>query len=499
VIDYPDHLAVVDNKEIRLTHQQLWDLSGELAKMLQQSGIEIGDRVIMLLPNWASWQVVFLALLRVQAVPAPIPVTTDIKTLGYAIELTQSVLVIVGASDFDRNLRQLAIAAVDLCSESPAVLAVSREGDFVWEPKPFLPKKSSVKIPMLDQVMFTSSTTGKPKAVMHSSDSLGALNQTFSDRFSLHKGKSIFMASPLGHSVGAYHGARLALFTGAPLVIMDRWEPAEAIDLINSYGCAFTAAATPFLKDLIDLAMLQGDPKLLSMETFLCGGAPVPPILLNQALQWLPKTFVTNLWGMTEGGLVTCKLDCPTKKLVSRAGVGLPGLELQIRSTNGEILQSEEEGELLMRGPGVFFGYMGQDELYNSLITEDLFFKTEDLGLLDKDGYLQITGRLKDLIIRGGVNVSPIPIEDAISKHPDIKNVAVVGYPDDRLGERICAVVLPYERKPSLEELIDFVTSEGIPTRSCPEMVRFVNRMPMTAGGKVRKADLRAAFGSHPS
>ena len=196
---------------------------------------------------------------------------------------------------------------------------------------------------------------------------------------------------------------------------------------------------------------------------------------------------------MTEGGLVTCVHESPRDKLMNTAGIGLPGLELRCLSAAGDAVPAGEEGELAMRGPGVFTGYFGQRDLYESEITEDGFFRTGDLARIDADGYVQITGRLKDLIIRGGVNISPTLIENALADHPGVGAVAVIGHPDERLGERICAVVAPAGEAPSLKELIAHAQTKRLPKHYCPEVLRIVDAMPMTPAGKIRKADLRTA------
>ena len=176
---------------------------------------------------------------------------------------------------------------------------------------------------------------------------------------------------------------------------------------------------------------------------------------------------MTVLWGMTEGGLTTCHADSPKEKFRSTCGTGLPGLELHTIDREGGTLPADAEGELLMRGPGVFFGYLGQDELYAHL----------DRGRLlphrrSRHGgsrrLVRITGRVKDLIIRGGVNISPVPIEDALAAHPNIASVAVIGSPDERMGERLCAVIEPRGRQPELSELQDFVRQRGLPKYLAP-------------------------------
>ncbi|MDH3532779.1 MAG: AMP-binding protein [Gammaproteobacteria bacterium] len=488
----PASLAVADTAGRELTHAELWHRAGELADLLASAGIASGDVVLLYLPNRVEWQIAVLAVLRLQALPASIPDKTEAKTLVYAAGLVGCKLLLTSACDRGPVLLEAAAAAADELADGLNVLCVAADAQHYWLSRAAGERPPSDSALELDHLMFTSSTTGLPKAVMHTADTLAALNILFAQRFSLDAEQPIFMCSPLGHSVGSIHGARLALYTGAPLILQETWDPSIALQLIERYRCAFTAAATPFLKDLIDEQSASKASHRASLGTFLCGGAPVPPALLEHAWQAFPDTFFTNLWGMTEGGVVTCVPDSPRDKLIETAGIGLPGLELRILAEDGTVLDYGHEGELAMRGPGVFVGYYGQHALYESLLTPDSFFRSGDLARLDADGYVRITGRIKDLIIRGGVNISPLPAEDVLSTHPHLESVAIVGFPDERLGERICAVVVPKHGRPSLDELIAYASREGLPKRQLPEVVRYIESMPRTAAGKIRKSDLVA-------
>ena len=448
--------------------------------------------MILLLPNIVDAQVAFVALLRLGAIPASLPTRTDPETVAHAARLTGARALVSLERHGSVPLGDIVREAAATCGHEPGVFLLDGSAG-AWRTAP-----AGRRTPLpgyaadLAHIMFTSSTTGRPKAVMHSEDTLAALNFGFTERFSLGPDAPIFLASPLGHSIGAIHGTRLALHTGAPLVLHDVWDPERALETIEEFGCAFTAAATPFLKDLVDARWPRSTPKLAPLRSFLCGGAQVPPSLMEAAQAQFPNTFVTVLWGMTEGGLVTCVRESPREKLMSTAGIGLPGLELRCLDAAGGTLPAGEEGELVMRGPGVFIGYFGQQDLYDSQITDDGFFRTGDLARIDADGYVRITGRLKDLIIRGGVNISPAPIENALADHPDVCAVAVIGHPDERLGERICAVVVAHAEAPSLEDLIAHARARRLPKHHCPEVLRIVDTMPMTPAGKIRKADLRA-------
>ena len=501
VRDRPAAPAVLDERGRRLGRAALWREAGWLGTELSERGIGAGDVVLIFMPNRVEWLVAMLATLRLGAVPANIPIRTDEDTLRYAAELCGARVLLT----VDRHGRtatgELALAATSRCPTPPALMVVSGDGGRSWTrtgPGTAMRERGGGDRPPLadgvDHLMLTSSTTGLPKAVMHTMDTLAALNITFAERFGLGPDSPIFMPSPLGHSVGAIHGARLALHTGAPLVLQDRWDPERALATVAAHRCRFTAAATPFLKDLVDASRPSGarEPKLASMSWFLCGGAQVPPALMERAEEEFPGTRVTVLWGMTEGGLTTCTAESPREKVLTTAGIGLPGLELRTLDENGAEAPPGMEGELAMRGPGVFVGYHGQPSLYESLLTPDGFFRTGDLARIDEDGYLRITGRAKDLIIRGGVNISPVPAEDAIAAFPGVRAVAVVGYPDERLGERICAVVEMTEGEPpGLEALDEFLRGNGLAKQFRPELVRTIGALPRTAAGKIRKNEVR--------
>lgn len=488
----PDALAVADSRGRRLTHRELLRASEDYAVALARQGATAGDVVLMALPNCVEWQIMMLAVFRIDAIPASIPTRTDAANLLHVAELIGARLLIVPEGAGAKGLDDIAVDVAQRCGHALDVVFVSPSGELRSRSsdKPSLrPAKPGFRA--LDHICFTSSTTGKPKAVMHSADSLAALNLTFSQRFGLDPDTPIFMPSPLGHSVGAYHGARLSLFNAAPLILQETWDPDAALAMVRAHGCGFTAAATPFLSDLVHAAAPKDGRKLESLRWFLCGGAQVPPALMDRTVEEFPHTRVTVLWGMTEGGLTTCHTDSPWDKFRTTCGTGLPGLELHTIDPEGRPLPADTEGELVMRGPGMFFGYLGQDNLYRSLLTEGAFFRTGDLAVVDSDGYVRITGRLKDLIIRAGVNISPVPIEDALAAHPNVASIAVIGAPDARMGERLCAVVEPRERSPTLAELQAFVCERGLPKYLAPELVRFIDVMPRTPAGKIRKIDLR--------
>lgn len=482
----PDRPALIDDRGARLTRAELWMEAEAFAGELRRAGVGAGDVVMIYLPNSATWQVCFLAVLQLRAIPATLPLTTDAKTLAYLHELVGARAIIAPRENRNRPTGDWATDAATASGRAGLVVLTEVDGDHTFTTVDGVVSPAVVPAG-IDHLMFTSSTTGMPKAVMHSDDTLAAANKAFSERFALSEDTSIFMPSPLGHSVGAWHGARLALYLGAPLVLQEQWDAVQGLELVDAHQCAFTAAATPFLKDMVDAPWPEGRTKLASLRTFLCGGAPVPPSLLEAATEQAPHTFVTVLWGMTEGTGTTCVPGSTVAQLTESAGKPVPDLELAIAHPD-----DKGSGELLMRGPHVFLGYLGQEDLYASLLTPEGYFRTGDLARLDEEGYLHLTGRLKDLIIRGGVNISPVPIENAIAAHPDVRRVAVIGSPDERLGERICAVIVARDVAPSLAELNAWLREQGVSERKLPEELVVVDDMPVTAAGKIRKVDLRS-------
>ena len=487
VAEGPGELALVSGNSV-LSRSELWQAAGEAAEEIRS--VAGGNRrvVVIQLPNCAAWVVMFLAALRAGCVPATPPVTMPEAHLNHIFHLIDPALVIYAG----RNRRAPADEAIPRAATGAAtgIAVATEDGTLQAVHGPPAPPDRTTEVPgTTAHLMFTSSTTGPPKAVSHSEDSLGALNLQFAERFGLDHHTPVFMPSPLGHSVGAIHGARLSLLLGAPLILQNRWDADIALDLVARHRADFTAAATPFLLDLV-LAEWRGrEPKLAPLRSFLCGGAQVPPALIRRCRTELPNTFVTPLWGMTEGGLTTCVADSTPEQVENTVGVALPGLELRTLDT-GMRLRAHGAGELVMRGPGVLNGYYGQPELYAEHIVGDGFFRTGDLARIDPDGYVAITGRLKDLIIRAGVNISPVDTENAIAAHPDVVGVAVIGWPDVRLGERICAVVQT-SAPLGLNDLVAFCAEQGLPRRHWPERLVQVDHFPRTAAGKVRKQQLR--------
>ncbi|WP_310057916.1 AMP-binding protein [Arthrobacter ginsengisoli] len=487
----PQATAVLDDRGNRMTRWELEALSADMADEMQARGLVSGDVVIICMPNWTEWLAVYLAALRTGLVPGTLPVTSDPGSIAYVSNLVGARAVFLPSSHRGRSFRdEIGQLAETVGRRLEVMFAVGDQSGRHWQtiegPEPVLPDYPAA----MAHILFSSSTTGRSKAIAHSESSLRAYNQAVIDRYGVTGEQSIFMPSPLGHSTGFWHGARMSIMVGAPLVLQERWEPQRALELVSDNNCAITVAATPFLTDLVEAEWHAETPKLRGMRAFLCGGAPIPPSLIEKAQLQMPDTHICSIWAMSEGGATSSLLEDSVDRVANTCGRTMAGTELAVLKQD-VIASRGSEGEIVMKTPSLFLGYINQTEMYEKSFTPEGYFRTGDVGIVDDDGYLRITGRLKDIIIRGGVNISPVEIECALASHDSIARIAVLGQPDDRMGERICAVIQPAGTPPSFEELLVWLEERNVPRRLWPESIRIVESMPATPAGKIRKNVLR--------
>ena len=507
--EHPERELVVDPIFGRLTRGDAAARVERLMHGLRERGIGPGDAAILCLPNWTPFVVLHLALTAIGAVTVNVPPTYRERELEHLATFTGARLLALpaefGGYDYLPLARTLEAKATALRalflvgpgSDRAAARMVSYEAfmDTPWESRG-APEDLTCLRPGPDEVTaigFTSGTTGVLKGALQTSNVLSAINEGFIRRYGLNEEDTIFAASPLGHAVGFTHCLRMALNIGARLVLLDRWDAAHAAKLIASERCTFTAGATPFLADLVGTPALAQCGQLPSLRLFLCGGAPVPAGLIHTAREVLPHTFVSPLFGMTEcGGVTTCPPDAPQEKLWMTDGKPCEGMEVQVVDAAGRAVPTGTDGELIIRGSMLALGYFNQPGLTAEHWRPDGFFRSGDQARLDADGYIKITGRIKDLIIRGGVNIAPAEIENVLFEHPAVASVAVVGMADARLGERICAfVVLRDGSSIDLPEIQRWMEHAGVAKQKWPEAVRLVAALPLTPSGKVQKFRLR--------
>lgn len=499
---------IVDPVFGRVSYGQAAEQVERLAHGLRAHGIGAGDIVILQLPNWAPFVIFHIALGAIGAVTATIPIVYRERELAAVIELTGAAALVVPAAFHGFDFAAMALAlkeahpglkqVVTVADDDRAPAGTLGYGALIghaWEAGAGQPSLDALR-PALDDATalgFTSGTTGALKGAIFDTRVIHATNRGLIERYRLDEGERIFGCSPLGHAVGFTHALRMTLTLGAAIVLLERWDPAKALELIARERCTFMACATPFLLDLVYHSALDARGRLESVRLFLCGGASIPERLMRDARAALPHTFTSPLWGMTEcGGVTTCPFDAPEEKLFATDGLPCASMQVKVVDEDGEEVPRGSDGELLVRGPMVTRGYVNQPELTAQHFLDDGFFRTGDRARMDGDGYVRITGRIKDLIIRGGVNISPVDIESALFSHPKVANVAVVGMPDARLGERICAYVVAHpDQTLTLAEVQRWMAAAQMAKPKWPERVEIVDALPMTPSGKVQKFRLR--------
>jgi cyclohexanecarboxylate-CoA ligase len=497
----PDHPALVDRAG-RYPWSAVARTVERIAHGLQAHGVEPGTAVSCQLPNWNEFVLVALATLRVGAILIPIPPIYRARELRFMLELLEArVAVVPGVFRGFDHAAMLAELRRDLPALQHVFVARGTPGtgarpfaaltDTAWEQREGRRPLQGADPDDVIEVIFTSGTTGEPKGVAHSSNTVLAIIYPMIERFRFSERDVILMSSTLGHQTGYLYGYCLNVLLGATGVWLDVWNPETAAHLIEQERVTFTMGATPFLQDLTYTPAVERH-DLGSLRLFVSAGAPIPRKLVQDARARLGCAISAG-WGMTENGLVTCNgLDDPEAKVYGTDGRPLQGMELRVVGDGGAPLPPGREGDLLVRGAAQFLGYYRRPEFTAEAHTPDGWFKTGDRATLDADGYLSITGRSKDVIIRGGENLSPAEIENLLFAHPKIASVAVVGMPDPRLGERVCAFVIP-ERGESLTlpEVVAYLESRQLARPKHPERLELVTEFPMTPSGKVQKYRLR--------
>lgn len=503
VAKMPGKTAVIaaqseQGRETRLTYEELDRLSDLVALSLEERGIGHGDVVSFQLPNWWEFTVLHLACLKLGAISNPLMVIFRERELNFMLGLAETKVLIV-PSKF-RNFDYAAMAA-NVQAQLPTlkhVFVVNGEGAQSFETllKPEAGEEGRKRLRQnklspddVIQLLYTSGTTGEPKGVMHTSNTMLSNLVPFAERLHLGENDVIHMPSPMAHQLGFMYGLVLPVMLGATAVLQDIFVAQTMAEQITQEGATFTMGATPFLNDLTDHVERTGS-ATPSLRVFVSAGAPIPRALVTKARQVLGAAII-SAWGMSENGAVTTtRPEDPEEKTTSTDGKALPGMEVRIVDADGKSLPSGAEGQLQVRGCSNFVGYLKRPELDNT--DADGWFDTGDIARMDEDGYIRIAGRSKDIIIRGGENIPVVEIEGILFKHPKISGVAIVGYPDNRLGERACAYVTLKEGMTlAFEELTTFLKEHKMAVQYIPERLEIVSELPRTPSGKIQKFKLR--------
>lgn len=483
--DTPRRVVLVDRQhrlDCRSLAQQATTLAAALHARVPPTSV-----VSFMLPNWHEAAVIYLAATLAGMVANPILASLRDRELRFILEDAESRIIFIperfGGYDYPAMLDRV-IAQLESAPEVVVVRGDSADVGRSFES--LLAHRGSVQLPALNpdavrMILYTSGTTGRPKGVLHTHNSIHALIRQIGRHWRVEPGDAFLVASPIAHIGGSIYAFECPLLLGTTAVLMDRWNAADAVQLMRAERCTHIAGATPFLEQLLAAAQCGGI-GLPDLKLFVCGGASVSPSLIRRAATYFDTAAVTRVYGSTEVPVTT---------------IGSPASPDHSADTDGRLGIADVklvDSEIRVRGPQMLVGYQHPEDETDCFDAQG-YFRTGDLGRWVDDEYLVVTGRAKDIIIRNGENISPKEIEDLLAGHPDIAEIAVVGVPDDRTGERACAVVVPVaEPGPDLTSLRGFLEASGVARFKVPEQVVIWNALPKNDAGKILKHQIKAAL-----
>lgn len=491
----PNRTVLVDN-DIRLDCAALHHQAHTLADALL-ARMPTGSTVSFMLPNWHESAVIYLAATLAGMVVNPILPSLREHDLRYILEDADSAVIFIprqyGGHDYAAMLERVTIAM----SRAPEVVVLRGDAGGHTPYAALLQQPPhGATLPVLDpdavrMILYTSGTTSRPKGVLHTHNSMHALICQIRDHWMIAPGDTFLVPSPVAHIGGSIYAFECPLLLGTTAVLMDRWDAGQAVALMDSQRCTHMAGATPFLQQLLSAARRAGT-RLPDLKLFICGGASVSPSLIRSAADYFDRAVVTRVYGCTEVPVATVGAPRPDEARRAADTDGRPGIA-EIRLAAHEAAPSGD-GEICVRGPQMLLGYRHTQDDAESFDAEG-FFRTGDVGRWVDGGYLVVTGRVKDVIIRSGENISAKEVEDLLAEHPGIAEIAVVGLPDARTGESACAVIVPAgTESPDVASLLTLLVSKGVAKFKAPERVVIWDALPKNDAGKILKHQIRASL-----
>lgn len=495
----PDKIAVVDNHGASYTYSALDHAASCLANWMLAKGIESGDRIAFQLPGWCEFTVIYLACLKIGAVSVPLLPSWREAELVWVLNKCQAKMFFAPTLfkqtrpvdlilPLQNQLPQLQqIVGVDKLAPATSSLSLSQ----IIADNTSLTTAITTHGDELAAVLFTSGTEGLPKGVMLTHNNILASERAYCARLNLTWQDVFMMPAPLGHATGFLHGVTAPFLIGARSVLLDIFTPDACLALLEQQRCTCMLGATPFVYDLLNV--LEKQPADLSaLRFFLCGGTTIPKKLARECQQRGIKLL--SVYGSTESSPhAVVNLDDPLSRFMHTDGYAAAGVEIKVVDDARKTLPPGCEGEEASRGPNVFMGYFDEPELTARALDEEGWYYSGDLCRMDEAGYIKITGRKKDIIIRGGENISSREVEDILLQHPKIHDACVVAMSDERLGERSCAYVVlkaPHHSL-SLEEVVAFFSRKRVAKYKYPEHIVVIEKLPRTTSGKIQKFLLR--------
>ena len=495
----PDKIAVVDNHGASYTYSALDHAASCLANWMFAKGIESGDRIAFQLPGWCEFTVIYLACLKIGAVSVPLLPSWREAELVWVLNKCQAKMFFAPTLfkqtrpvdlilPLQNQLPQLQqIVGVDKLAPATSSLSLSQ---IIADNIP-LTTAITTHGDELAAVLFTSGTEGLPKGVMLTHNNILASERAYCARLNLTWQDVFMMPAPLGHATGFLHGVTAPFLIGARSVLLDIFTPDACLALLEQQRCTCMLGATPFVYDLLNV--LEKQPADLSaLRFFLCGGTTIPKKVARECQQLGIKLL--SVYGSTESSPhAVVNLDDPLSRFMHTDGYAAAGVEIKVVNDARKTLPPGCEGEEASRGPNVFMGYFDEPELTARALDEEGWYYSGDLCRMDEAGYIQITGRKTDIIVRGGENISSREVEDILLQHPKIHDACVVAMSDERLGERSCAYVVlkaPHHSL-SLEEVVAFFSRKRVAKYKYPEHIVVIEKLPRTTSGKIQKFLLR--------
>ncbi len=496
--------AEAPDKQLLFAGGQWWTSSAlaeqgrALACSLAAMGLRQGDVISTQMPNWAEAIAIDYAAAALGLVINPVVLIYREAELRQILADCEAKAIFIPPSFGNHDYLAMMLA---LQQELPAlrhVITLRGDGPVTFDSlvatgDPQFRSTTLVMPDNLKMLMYTSGTTGRAKGVRHSHRTLATCTRNTADNYGLRDDDKALVLGPVGHLGGYIYAVLFPIVMRSPSAMVERWNVAEAAELVRTLGLTHATGATAFLQDIIGHARETGW-NWPSLRLFACGGAAVPPKVIEDFVAGQPGRIAHRCYGMTEAPNSSMRRPGPFDLKSAALTDGYPnGFEIEARDEDGNLLPPGKEGEICMRGAALMLGYMHDDDNAKAF-HPDGFFRSGDMGFIDADGNVVITGRIKDLIIRGGENISAKEIEDALQTHPAIDRVAVVGVfdPDSRLGERIAGFVIPKGDAPfTREELNAHILATGLAKQKQLEQMFVVREFPLTPFGKIRKNLLR--------
>jgi acyl-CoA synthetase (AMP-forming)/AMP-acid ligase II len=494
--DTPDHQIAIDEDGRSLTAREFLAAAERAAGGLHAMGIRADTPVSWMLPTWLESAVLVAALARLGAVQNPLLPILGPREMRFITGQTGARLFVVPSKWRDRSY---ADEAREIAKDQPGleVLECDRhlpDGDPTTLPPP--PTPSPAAAAPVRWIFYTSGTTADPKGARHTDHSVKASAIGMIKALEITANDRSAMVFPFTHIGGIGWLFTMAL-TGCTGVFVESFVPQTTIPVLQKERITLGGAGTPFHMAYLAAQRLQPDTPLFpEARVYPGGGASKPPQLHYEVKEELGGVGVVSGWGLTEAPILTMNTVRDSDvQLAETEGAPTPGVQLRVMKLDGTPAETGDEGELRAKGPQICQGYL-DSSLDADAFDEDGWFRTGDLGVIDADNHVTITGRLKDVIIRHGENISAKELEDLLFTHPKIADAAVIGLPDPRTGERACAVVVPEDESdpPTLPDIFDFLTAKGLAKQKVPERLELVDLLPRNPAGKILKHELRAKY-----